>query len=228
MNILAVIPARAGSKRIPGKNKKILAGKPLIQWTIDAAKKVKGITDIVVSTDDNDILLIAEKNGVIAYNRKKELASDTANSVDVVIDIINNLEKKYEFIILLQPTSPLRDNVDIEKAIEILKEKNADAIISVCESEHPVQWMNLLPEDCSLSNFLSPDNNKRSQDLEKYFRLNGAIYICRTSKILSEKTLFIKDNIFAYKMNRENSIDIDEEIDFKIAEIIMREKKLIK
>ncbi|MBD3799489.1 MAG: acylneuraminate cytidylyltransferase family protein, partial [Epsilonproteobacteria bacterium] len=110
----------------------------------------------------------------------------------------------------------------INEAIELLENKNADAVVSVCEMDHSPLWSNTLPPDRCMSNFLKEEVlNKRSQDLETYFRINGAIYICETEKLLEGKSFFLKENIFAYIMDRENSIDIDEKIDFKMAEIMM-------
>ncbi|MEM0333672.1 MAG: acylneuraminate cytidylyltransferase family protein [Candidatus Aenigmatarchaeota archaeon] len=225
--VLAIIPARGGSKRLPKKNILPLAGKPLIAWTIEAAKKSKYIDKIVVSSDDGEILNISKQYGVDLIERPDILASDTAKTVDVVWHVIQMLNQYYEYIILLQPTSPLRINKHIDESIEILYTRKADAVISVCEVEHPIEWCNILPKDLSLKNFISDDViNKRSQDLPKRYRLNGAIYIVRTEKFLEEKTFFLKDNIYAYIMSREDSIDIDDYIDFKLAEVILQERNV--
>jgi len=125
---------------------------------------------------------------------------------------------------LLQPTSPLRNEKHIDEAIELLEVKNADAVVSVCEMNHSPLWSNTLPQDGNMKEFLRDEVlNKRSQDLEKYYRLNGAIYICQSDKLLENRGFFLKDNIFAYIMNRKSSIDIDEEIDLKVAEILIKE-----
>jgi CMP-N-acetylneuraminic acid synthetase len=124
---------------------------------------------------------------------------------------------------LLQPTSPLRDARHIDEAIELLDEKDADAIVSVCEMEHSPLWSNSLNESLSMQGFLKDEVlNKRSQDLETYYRLNGAIYICKIEKLLEEKSFLLKNNIFAYVMSRERSIDIDEKIDFDIANLFIK------
>jgi len=217
---LAIIPARGGSKRLPRKNVLELAGKPLITWTIEAALKSKYIDKVVVTSDDQEILGISEKQGADVVKRPDELASDTATTIDVVNHVVENI-KEYNYIVLLQPTSPLRNEKHIDEAITLLEAKSADAIVSVCEMEHSPLWSNVLPENGSMKDFLSDEvKNKRSQDLEAYFRLNGAIYICKTNRMLKEKTLFIKDNIFAYKMDRKSSVDIDEEIDFELVKVI--------
>ena len=218
---LAIIPARGGSKRLPRKNILDLCGKPLISWSIEAALKSKYISKVVVSSDDEEILNISSNFGADIIKRPYELANDTATTIDAIKHTIDNFEN-YDYIVLLQPTSPLRDEKHIDEAIELLQAKNADAIVSVCEMDHSPLWSNTLPQDGNMNHFLKDEIlNKRSQDLEKYYRLNGAIYICKTENLLEEKSFFLKENIFAYVMDRESSIDIDEEIDFKIAEAMI-------
>lgn len=218
---LAIIPARGGSKRLPRKNILDLCGKPLISWSIEAALKSKYISKVVVSSDDEEILNISSNFGADIIKRPYELANDTATTFDAIKHTINNLEK-YDYIVLLQPTSPLRNEKHIDEAIELLEEKQADAIVSVCEMDHSPLWSNTLPKDGNMRGFLREEIlNKRSQDLEKYYRLNGAIYICKTDKLLENKSFFLKDNIFAYIMDRKSSIDIDEEIDFLFAQRVI-------
>jgi len=220
---LAIIPARGGSKRLPNKNILNLAGKPLIAWSIEAAKKSKYIDEVVVSSDSEKILDIAKEYNIKALKRAKYLATELASSIDVLKDVLGNF-KNYDYLVLLQPTSPLRDETHIDKAIELLKKKNADAVISVCQMEHSPLWANTLDESLSMENFLKDEvKNKRSQDLPRYFRLNGAIYICKIDKFLEENSLMLKNNIYAYIMDRKSSIDIDEEIDFKLAEVMLSE-----
>ncbi len=218
---LAIIPARAGSKRLLGKNILDLKGKPLMAWSIEAGLKSRYINKVLVSSDDDEILQISKSFGAVSIKRPKELAGDTAATIDVICHVVQN-EKKYDFVVLLQPTSPLRNEKHIDEAIELLIEKKADAVVSVCETDYSPLWCNKLPLDGSMQNFLRDEAKKlRSQELEKYYRLNGAIYICSTDKILKERTLFISNNIFAYKMDRLYSVDIDEKIDFEIAEFLM-------
>jgi len=219
---LAIIPARGGSKRLPRKNILNLCGKPLIAWSIEAGLNSKYIDKVVVTSDDDEILNISEEFGTEIIKRPDELASDTATTFDAIKHTIENM-KKYDYIILLQPTTPLRNEKHIDEAIEILESKNADAAISVCEMDHSPLWSNTLDESLSIEGFLKDEVlNKRSQDLEKYYRLNGAIYICKTENLLEEKSFFLKENIFAYVMDRKSSVDIDEEIDFKIAEVLKK------
>ena len=224
-SILAVIPARGNSKRLPNKNILILVGKPLIAWSIEAGLKSEYIDKVVVSSDSNEILDISKKNGANIVKRPSELASDFATSFDAIKHTIDIRDEKFDFVILLQPTSPLRNNGHIDEALELLIKKNADAIISVVETDHSPLWANTLPKDKSMVNFLKNGVlNKRSQDLVKHYRINGAIYICRTEKLLEEKSFFLKDNIYAYKMDRESSVDIDEKIDFQLAELMIEKE----
>jgi len=218
---LAIIPARGGSKRLPRKNVLDLVGKPLIAWSIEAGLNSEYIDKIIVTSDDKEILDISTRFGADTINRPDELASDTATSFDAVKHTLENIES-YEYVVLLQPTSPLRSFKHINEAIELLESKNADAVISVCEMDHSPLWSNTLDDSLSMKEFLKDEVlNKRTQDLKVYYRLNGAIYICKTDKLLKEKSFFLKDNIFAYKMDRESSVDIDVEIDFIIAKALI-------
>lgn len=224
---LAIIPARGGSKRLPNKNILLLAGKPMLLWTVESAMQSKYLDEIILSTDSDDIVKVVENYKIKTIKRPIELASDTAKTVDVAKHVIENIDKKYDFIVLLQPTSPLRTSNHIDEAIEQLIKLNADAIISVTEVDHSPLWCNILPESLSMENFISEDiKHKRSQDLPKFYRLNGAIYICKTKKLIEENTFFLKKNVYAYIMDKKSSIDIDEELDFKLAEIILKEKFL--
>lgn len=218
---LAIIPARGGSKRIPNKNLLMLKNKPLIVWSIEAANDSKYIDNVVVTSDNEKILEISKDTSANVIKRPSELASDLSTTFDTIKHVLENV-KNYDYVVLLQPTSPLRNYTHINEAIELLDEKHADAIVSVCEMEHSPLWSNTIGENGSMNNFLKDEVlNQRSQDLDTYFRLNGAIYICKVDKLLSEKSFFLKENIFAYKMNRDKSIDIDEVIDFKIAECLI-------
>ncbi|MCX8059006.1 MAG: acylneuraminate cytidylyltransferase family protein [Spirochaetes bacterium] len=223
---IAIIPARGGSKRIKGKNYFPLNGKPLISWTIESALKSKYIDKIIVTTDDEKIKNICERYNIIIDQRPSYLSTDNASTDDVILYIIKkyNIDKS-AFIILLQPTSPLRNEKHIDGAIDFLINKSANCIISVCEVDYPLQWCNKLPSNLSMSNFIKKKFlNKRSQDLPKYYRLNGAIYICKVDQYLKHKTFFIKKDIYGFIMNREDSIDIDEFFDLKLAELVLKER----
>ena len=220
--LLAIIPARSGSKRLPRKNILDLAGKPLIAWTIEAALESKYIDRIVVSTASKEISSISRKYGAdVPFMRPDELATDETTSIDVVLHQLDQLEEcndSYSYVILLQPTSPLRTAENIDESVELLKSRNSDAVISVCKVEHSPLWCNTIPADGSLLNFLDDSIlNKRSQDLNQYYRLNGAIYLCNIKLLKKEKNFFLKSNSIAYKMNEEQSIDIDSKNDFMCA-----------
>lgn len=218
---LAIVPARGGSKRLPRKNVLDLAGKPLIGWSIEAGLQSKYIDKIIVTSDDNEILEIAHAFGSETIKRPAELASDTATSFDAIKHTIEKI-KGYDYVILLQPTSPLRTSQHIDEAIKLLKRKKANAVISVCEMDHSPFWSNTLPKDGNMTNFIRDEvKNRRSQDLQTHYRLNGAIYICQTETLLAEKSFLIKENIYAYMMDRKSSVDIDEKIDFQFAEILI-------
>lgn len=220
--VLAVIPARGGSKRLPRKNILPLGGKPLIAWTIEAAKNSQYIDEFIVSTDDDEISRISMEYGSKVLVRSKELSTDTATSIDVVLHAVNSMREQYDYVILLQPTSPLRDSKDIDGAIEFLFKKDARAVISVCETDHPPLWSNTLPENGNMDDFIREEvKGKRSQDLPTYYRLNGAIYIVETKYMEKEKTFFLKRKTHAYIMEKEKSIDIDNQVDFEIASFCM-------
>ncbi|RXK05104.1 CMP-N-acetlyneuraminic acid synthetase [Halarcobacter bivalviorum] len=217
-SFLSIIPARGGSKRLPRKNILKILDKPLIAYSIEAGLNSKYIDKLIVSSDDDEILSISKDYGAEIIKRPANLAEDTTTTFDTLKHVVENISEEYEYIVLLQATSPLRKSSHIDEAIKLLEEKKADAIISVCEMEHSPLWSNTLPSDNNMKLFLKDEiKNKRSQDLEKYYRLNGAIYICRTDKFLENKGFFLEENIYAYIMDRKDSIDIDEEIDFIIA-----------
>lgn len=225
--ILAIIPARGGSKRLPKKNTLSLCGKPLISWTIEEALKSKYITKTIVSSDDNEILNIAKKYGSEIIKRPSQLASDTSTSFDVIEHTILSQNENFDYVILLQPTSPLRTSKHIDEAIDLLFEKKADAVISTCEVEHPIQWTMSLSNDLNMSDFVNNIDKRRSQDQEKYYRLNGAIYIAKTDNLLEHKSFFLDKNIYSYIMPKINSIDIDDKTDFLIAKALLNIQKYL-
>lgn len=231
LKILALIPARGGSKRLPGKNIKDLCGRPLIAWTIEAALNSKYLSKVVVSTDCDDIARISKEYGTkVPFIRPEEISSDVATTQDVVLHCLDFFKLKDEVfthVILLQPTSPLRRSEDIDGSIELLLKKAAKAIYSVCEAEHSPLWSNTLPKDKSFDNFLRPEvNGKRSQDLPKYYRLNGSIYLVEVAELQKTNSLHSISPSYAYVMDRKSSVDIDEELDFVIAESILKKPNI--
>ncbi|WP_404405194.1 cytidylyltransferase domain-containing protein [Jeotgalibacillus malaysiensis] len=228
MRHIAIIPARSGSKGLKHKNIKLLNEKPLIAYTIEAALKSNVFDEVMVTTDSSEYAEIAKQYGAkVPYLRNEELSSDQASSWDVVRDVLSYYKKNDQYfntLCLLQPTSPLRDYNDIINAYQLMEERNADSVVSVCETEHSPLWSNTLPEDLSLRSFLNDDllGNQR-QALPVYYRLNGAIYIAEYDLIVNEKNIF-KANSYAFIMSKRKSIDIDESLDFKIAEMLLCEE----
>jgi len=218
--VIAVIPARKGSKRIVDKNVRLLAGKPLISWTIEAAKRSQYIDKILVSSDCKIVHALTEDLGVAYDYRKVDLASDTAESIDVVLDIISR-NYSFDVLILLQPTSPLRNEKHIDEALELATKSNEDmSVVSVSEIGFRPEWTNKLDESGTLQYFISNlQEGVRSQDLQKYYQINGAIYVKKIDALL-EKKEFISPNTKAYIMDRLYSVDIDEEFDFRLCEFL--------
>lgn len=220
---LAIIPARSGSKGLKDKNIKMMNGKPMIAYTIEAAQNSKIFEDIIISTDSEKYAEIAKKyGGSVPYLRDKKLANDNAKSSDVILDILNRVEKKYDSFIMLQPTSPLRTEKNIIEAYKMYLEKKANSVVSVCEMEHSPLWANILNEERRMDSFLKGiDVNKNRQELETYYRINGALYIANVEYFKKYQNFYYKDS-YAYVMKKENSIDIDDELDFKIAEYLIK------
>lgn len=225
--ILAIIPARGGSKGVPRKNIKEICGKPLISYTIEAAKRSKYIDRVIVSTDDIEIETVSKNYGAeVPFLRPNELAGDNSPTIDCVIDVIKRLkiDEGYfpDYIALLQCTSPLRDENHINEAVEELMNSKMDGIVSINEVENNPYWTNVI-NNGRLEYFLEEGKKiTRRQDLPKIYAMNGAIYIISTEVLIKEKT-FEPDNICGYIMNSTESVDIDELLDFKIAELIMSE-----
>lgn len=228
MKNLAIIPARSGSKGLKDKNIKLLNGKPLIAYTIEAAKKSGLFNEIFVSTDSEKYAKIAQVWGAnVPFLRSDELSTDIASSWDVVREAINKYKengKEFDTIALLQPTSPLRTADDIIAGYNKMKQKFANSIVSVCETDHSPLWSNTLPEDNSMVSFVKQDIiYSIRQDLPTYYQINGALYIVRTNYLMSNNNIY-KDSSFATIMSRENSIDIDTRMDFIIADALMKDR----
>jgi CMP-N,N'-diacetyllegionaminic acid synthase len=228
LDYLGLVPARSGSVRLPLKNIKILAGKPLIRWTIDEALKARNISAVIVSTNSQEIKEVAEEAGAeVPFLRPDELSSNTATSVDVAVHALQKMETLgvcYKNIVFLQPTSPLRTSAHIDGAIELYESKSADNVVSVCGSEHPVEWSLSLEATGQVKReSLKNLNRARSQDLESTFRLNGAIYILSTKRLLSDKKLVCEENVYAYHMDRRSSVDIDTIEDFDFASYLLKD-----
>jgi CMP-N,N'-diacetyllegionaminic acid synthase len=224
LNNLAIITARSGSKGLKDKNIKLLSGKPLIAYSIEAALKSEMFSEVMVSTDSENYADIARQYGAsVPFLRSESTSSDTAGSWDVVLEVLNSyrkLGKAFDTVCLVQPTSPLRKAEDIVSGYQQLIEKDADAITSVCEVEHSPLWTMTLDENLSLEEFRKNCPAGGRQKLATYYRLNGALYI-RSIEYESEKIAIKDKNEFAYIMPRSRSVDIDTIEDFKYAEFLM-------
>ena len=222
MNILYIIPARSGSKGLPGKNIKLLNAKPLIYYSIKVAKESKYQGKVIVSTDDQKIAEISKECGAdVPYLRPLELSTDQSSSIDVILHAIEFFKQQnvyYDTVVLFQPTSPLRLLEDINIAFDLFIKKNAEAVVSVCENDHHPYWSNTLPESGSMKDFIRPEiKGLNRQQLPKSYRLNGAIYISTVEALVANKG-FIHSGTYASVMPNERSVDIDHEIDFDLAE----------
>lgn len=226
MRNIAIIPARSGSKGLKNKNIKLLNGRPLIAYSIEAAYKCKMFDTIMLSTDSEEYAEIGKKCGAdVPFLRSKEMSSDTAGSWDTVKEVLYNYEKqgkKFDTVALLQPTSPLRTPQDIMRGYELMNQKNADSITAVCEMDHSPLWSNTLAEDLSMKNFEKDEyKNLGRQQLPTYYRINGALYL-RKIQYGENGICLLEKNEYALIMERAKSIDIDTELDFKMAEIILQ------
>ena len=223
---LAIIPARGGSKGIPNKNIMDICGKPLIAYSIEAGKKSKYIDEIIVSTDSEEIKVIAAKYGaVVPFLRPKQLSNDSAKSIDLVlhaIEFYKNINIGFDYIVLLQPTSPLRNFAHVDEAIEKLMESNGTSLVSVRETdENPVLMRTI--ENEKLKEVISFEGpNLRRQDLPRFYIFNGALYINSNDMLITKKR-FIDEDTVPYVMNKESSVDIDTMLDAKLVELIIKE-----
>lgn len=220
--LLAIIPARGGSKGIPRKNVKKLSGKPLIAWTIEAAKKSKSIDRIIVSTDDNEIAEISKKYGAeVPFLRPRELAEDSTPSIDVMLHALDSIGD-YPLVMMLQPTSPLRNNEDIDNFCSFFNSSKAISAVSVCEATKNPYWMYSLDEEKRMQPVMNGPLIPRRQELPLTFVLNGAIYMSNISSLRTEKN-FIHGKTKGFVMSEIKSIDIDSPLDWNIAEVLIKE-----
>lgn len=224
MRSIAIIPARSGSKGLPDKNILKLKDKPLLAYSVEAALESEEFAVVHVSTDSPIYADIARQFGADEpFLRSKETSSDIASSEDAIREVLRRYQERgvtFDTFMLLQPTSPLRTAEDIHAAFALLKEKNADSVISVCEMDHSPLWCNTLPEDGNMHDFIRIGGEKRRQDLDAYYRINGAIYLVKTDFFQRTDSLY-GENTYAYKMPTGRSVDIDCRTDFLIAEALL-------
>ena len=225
MSVLAIIPARGGSKGILQKNIKLLSGKPLIAWSIETAKKAKCIDRLVVSTDSDAIAKIAIQYGAeVPFLRPPELATDNSPGIEPALHAVEHLPG-FDWLLLLQPTSPLRTAMDIDSIYEFCNIKHASSAVSICEVKKHPYW--IYKKDNS--SYIQPFFNKhleinRRQDLPKAYSLNGALYLIKVDQLIKNKS-FINQETLGYLMNQERSTDIDTIEDWNWAEYLINQKK---
>ena len=223
-SILAIIPARGGSKGLPNKNILKVMNKPLIAWTIEESLKSKYIDNVVVSTDDQNIANISKKYDIEKIIlRPSHLATDSASTAAVLKYEINLIKKNFDLLILLQPTSPLRTVKDIDNAIEMIDGHNTSSLVSVSENKHPIEWIVELNKKNMIKNSSILNSLKIRQDSSNFYRLNGGIYISYVKEFLKNNSFFT-NNTLAFIMPEHRSIDIDDKHDFKIASLLMYDR----
>lgn len=230
MRALAIIPARSGSKGLKDKNIADICGKPLLYYTVKAALDSGCFDRVMVSTDSERYAEIAKKCGAdVPFLRSENTSGDTAGTWDAVREVLskyNEVGEIFDYVVVLQPTSPLRNATDIKQTFDMLKSKGVSNVVSVTETAHPIQWCFTLDNTLSMEHYAnSPYTSVRRQDLEKYYQENGAIYLVDATKILDKDYDLYKDNCFAYVMSKNHSVDVDEEIDLVTVRAIIAQSK---
>jgi len=221
MKTLAIIPARGGSKGVLNKNRKIISGKPLIEYTLEAAAGSKRLTHVIVSSDEQAILDIASAFHFSTHQRRADLASDSSPVIDTVLEILSTVNEEPDAVMILQPTSPLRTSEDIDEAIELLEnDSSVNSVISVVpmDDTHPARMYKLIGG--VMHSFLPEFEQARRQDIPVAYYRNGAIYLTRTASIKGHKSLMNKP-IKPYVMNTEWLLNIDSQRDVFIAEALI-------
>lgn len=227
MRNIAIIPARSGSKGLPDKNIRLVNGKPLLAYTIEAALESGCFDTVHVSTDSERYAEIAREFGAdVPFLRSAELATDTASTWDVVREVLARyaeLGKKYDTMMLMQPTTPLRTGEDVKAAYALLQEKRAKSVIAVCEVDHSPLWCDTIPDSGSMKGFGRKDLAwVNRQELRPYYRVNGAIYLLSVNGIsIPPDDDIYEDNCYALFMDRKKSIDIDCEDDLALVEFLL-------
>ena len=228
MKVWAIIPARSGSKRLHKKNIYKFDNKPLISWTIKSALNSKYIDKVIVSTDDSYIAKVSKNYGAqVPFKRPRKLSNDKASSVDVILHALKILKpNNNDLFILLQPTSPLRKTSHIDNALKLFeKNRFIENVVGISKLDHPMEWTNSIPNNLSMQNFMKTKNkNKRSQDFIPRYIINGSIYILKIRSFLRNKQFILKNNSYGFIMKKNESIDIDNIEDLKLAEYFFKRK----
>jgi len=223
LNTFALITARGGSKGIPRKNIKAIAGKPLICWTIEAALRSSLLNAVVVSTDDLEIAELARQAGAqVPFMRPAELAQDQTPGLDPVLHALDQLPQ-YDSVLLLQPTSPLRTTDDIDGCLNLVMREKAQSVVSVSETETHPYWTYRLNADQTMVRLLDVAPVARRQDLPAFFSLNGAMYFAEANWLRNSRS-FVGAETLAYVMSKEHSVDLDTPLDWKFAELLLKEQ----
>ena len=225
--VIAVVPARGGSKSIPGKNIKPLLGKPLLAWSIDVAHQVTEIDRVIVSTDDPTIASVGEAFGAEIYLRPAHLATDEALVIDALKDLLHRLElegEKPEWVVLLEPTCPLRTGEDVRKCLELISQGSYDSVATFKDADLNPHRVWRLTDGVPEVFIPGAVPWLPRQKLPKAYQLNGAVYIFRAGLLAEEAKSLLVGRLGAVLMPRERSQDIDDHLDFMIVETLMREK----
>lgn len=229
MKILALIPARKGSKRLPNKNIKLLGSKPLIQWSIDIAKNIENICDILISTDSEEIIQIANDCNVLApWLRPSNLATDYSTSIDVTLHAIQWYQENVssiDAVLLLQPTSPFRFQEDMERGIELFKTNSNTSIIGVSEAKNHPLWTFKIDNDLLIPYIDKTGLKMRSQELPKAYTINGSFYLISPKNLEIHKSFFLANSIALISNHEETNIDIDTMEDWNKAEYYLNSGK---
>lgn len=209
---LAVIPARGGSQGIPKKNIYNINGLPLISYTINQALNSKYLDRVIVSTDNQEIAEVSKSLGAeVPFLRPSKLATDISKTISAVVHVVSELNSRgdyYHYVVVLQPTQPLRKAIHIDEAIEQIVSNNLDNIVSVSEvKDHPL-LIRSVDKDGKLKNLIEQNSTVRRQDFEKYYKVNGAIYINKIDQSFNDE-LSLNDNQWPYIMDKEYDLDID-------------------
>ena len=220
-SVLAIIPARGGSKRIPGKNLKTVGGQPLIAWTIRAALAAKCVDRVILSTDDSAIMAIAQSFGCdVPFIRPKHLSTDQASSVDVVLHALSTLDQGFDIGVLLQPTSPLRTAEDIDGCVKQLIKANANTCVAVSPVAHRPEWHGFIANDGCFDPFRVSRSVSKAASDEDVYMLNGAGFVFRTQSFIKNE-VFVDGATQTYIMPEERSLDIDTSFQLHIADVIL-------
>jgi CMP-N,N'-diacetyllegionaminic acid synthase len=220
--VLAIIPARGGSKGLPGKNIKPVGGKPLIAWTIEAARQSKYIDRVILSSDDANIIDTAKQYGCeVPFVRPPELAEDDSSAIDTVFHALRLLPH-HDITVLLQPTCPLRDAQDIDNALAAMMSKKAKSCVSVTTPDKSPYWMYTANRYGRLKPLLDSElSAKQRQDLPEVLVLNGAVYAIYTDFLLNSRN-FVPDGTVSYIMSKEHSVDVDYQMDLDFVEFLLQ------